>query len=577
MGREQRPFPVFRVGPWEVDSASNELRKGDATVRIEPKAMEVLVVLSEKVGQVVSRDQLLDSVWPGVVVGDAALTQVVIKLRKALADDPQEPRYIETIPKRGYRLLPQPEEYRAFEAVERAQDESTTVPTKIAEVPRAREPKRFKGQLWALTIGVALAVAAGYGVLVPNRESRFDQALLKAIEQPNEEQLSELAESLPTIAVAPFDSTGNDVRAATLAKGISWELADRLGRISELRVISADGRDASIDRLSKVRYLVSGFVQGEEDQIVVNAKLVDRQTGSQLWAARFQSPVRETLGIQNDIAQRLVASLPIEVSEAERRRLAYAHTRSLDAYDAYLSGLSAFLVRSPEENQRARELYLKAISIDPQFARAYAGVALTHIEDFRLWKDQNREEAAAEALRMADAAIQINPNSREAHWVRSYLAMNQRRFDAAIRYVREALSIDPSYADAYALLAWIHIFEGEPGKAIPMMRAAMHLNPGAGHIYFSHLGTAFYLAGDQEQALINLKEAQSRNMADVQTKVWLALSLLAAGRKEEAMWEVDEIHALRPQFSGQAWLDRMPMKIERDKIKLAAAIQELGI
>lgn len=578
MDSDQRPPTVFRIGPWAADAGANELRRGDTLVRVEPKAMEVLAVLAARPGQVVTREQLLDAVWPEVVVGDAALTQVIIKLRKALADDAQAPSYIETIPKRGYRLLPQ----MAVSAVVAEAAESAAAPTVVAPEPALpREasgtPQGRRRMLGMLSAGAALAAILGYGLLQPDRPADSAAMPAEAIKPPGEEQLAKLTETLPTLAVAPFESAGIDARTARLAKGIGWELAERLGRVASVRVVASDGRDASINRSSAARYLVTGFAQGEGDKIVVTAKLTDRQSGVQLWAGRFERLARDLLGVQGSIAQELVVALPIQVSAAERHRLATPYTRNLEAYDVFLAAQAAFLARSAADNSRARQLYLQAIAIDPQFARAYAGVALTHIEDYRLWKEEARDESVAAAQRMADAAFQIDPASREVHWVRSYLAMHERRFDAATDHLQQALAIDPSYADGYALLAWIHIFAGEAARAIPLMRTAMRLNPGAGNIYFAHLGTAYYFAGDQEQALINLKEARGRNLADVHSRLWLALSLLAAGHKDEALWEVDEIRALRPDFSGTMWLSRMPMKYERDKVRLREALRELAL
>jgi Tfp pilus assembly protein PilF len=318
-------------------------------------------------------------------------------------------------------------------------------------------------------------------------------------------------------------------------------------------------------------------VQSGAATIRVHSALTDRQSGRQLWTARHEKPPGDVLALQDEIAATLVEALPVAVSQAERRRLSMPHTRSPQAFETFMRGQAAFLVRTAEENARARELFREAISIDPQFARAYAAIAMTHIEDYRLWRDRNREDSLAEARRMADAAFLINPASREAHWVRSYIAMSERRFGDAKAAIGQALAIDPSFADAYALLAWIHIFEGEPARAVAMMRSAMRLNPGAGHIYFAHLGTAYYFQGDTENALVNLNEARARNPADVSTRAWLAASLLAAGKKSDALWEVDEIRAMRPAFSGSAWLDRMPMAHEGQRRRLGDALKELGL
>lgn len=569
-------FPLTHtLGPWQIDPVANELRDAEKAIRIEPKAMEVLMVLAKSPGQVVTREQLLDEVWPNVVVGDAALTQVVIKLRKALGDTVQSPKFIETIPKRGYRLLMTPEEWvdPAHETMESASP---------AASPSEQPAAVLRSRRWVVWMLLPTLFVAGFYVLrfqTPDGISTLEPIGISenAMELVGEERLAHLAETLPTISIQPLEIANKDPHVATLAKGLGWEIAGRLGHVSGLRVIASDGREAAVERQLGSRYQVSGLVQSEGGSIQISIRLVDRQSGRLLWSEYFQRSSKNILGVQEDIAQKLAAKLPIEVSEAERSRVAAQYTRSPEAYDAFLQGQAAFLVRTATDNARAREMFLKAIELDPQFARAYADIALTHIEDFRLWREQGREESLAEARRMAETAYHIDRGIREVHWVLSYIAMHERRPKEAITELRKALAIDPSYADAYALLALIHIYGGESTKAVLMMRTAMHLNPGAGHIYFTHLGTAYYFSGNQEQALINLNEARARNPADLQTRIWLAVALLAAGRKEEAQWEAEEVRAMRPGFSGQEWLERMPMQDAGQRQRLASALHELAL
>ncbi len=576
----------IRIGSWWVDPVANELHNATQVVRLEPKAMEVLAVLAKHQGQVVTRDQLLDEVWPGVIVGDAALTQVVIKLRKALGDDAQEPTFIETIPKRGYRLrIPADAEIPEPALVETGSsargEEAPFIDAGNAEVRAVKSllpGSRFKVALAFITF----AVVMGLGVTkwVGTTSWAFSKLRPGGTEDfvgVTEKTLAQLAETLPTITVQHFEAASEDPIAGALAKGLGWEVADHLGHVSTLRVIASDGRNAASDEQSQARYLVNGIVQSGRGSVVVSVRLVDRKSGTDLWSEQFERTAHDVLGIQEEISKKLVTWLPVHVSEAEQKYMMLRDTHSMNAYNAFLLGHTAFLVRTPEDNAVARKMFLSAIEQDPQFARAYAGVALTHIEDYRLWRDEGREESLAEARRMAETAYQINPASKEAHWVLSYLSMHERNYARSIEQIKEALELDPSYADAYALLAWIHIFAGEPEKSVLMMRTAMRLNPGAGHIYFSHLGTAYYFLGDQEQALINLNEARARNPSDIQTRVWLAVSLLAAGRKEDAEWEAEEIHAIRPGFSGKSWLERMPMQDDKRRLQLAKAIKLLNL
>lgn len=294
---------------------------------------------------------------------------------------------------------------------------------------------------------------------------------------PDETTLARLAGELPTFSVRPFQAAPGDSRAATVARGLSWDLAERLGQVSGLRVIGLNGTEPTQDRRALARYEVSGEVQSGGHAIQVQAALTDRQSGQRIWTASFEKAPGEVLALQDEIAAKLTEALPVTVNELERRRLASSRTRSPQAFETFLRGQAAFLARTAGDNARARELFREAISIDPKYARAYAAIAMTQVEDYRLWRDKGREDSLAEARRMADAAYLIDPASREAHWVRSFIAMSERRHGDAKAAIGQALVIDPSYADAYALLAWIHIFEDQPARAAAMMRVAMRLSP----------------------------------------------------------------------------------------------------
>lgn len=582
-----REVAPVAIGSWNVDPEANELRRCGEIVRLEPKTMAVLLALIRRRGQVVTREQLLDEIWSGVIVGDASLTQAVIKLRKALGDTAQSPTYIETIPKRGYRLLSSPRQLHdaavAESETEDPQYQRNDAPDlRAGKTPGVRQ-RRFR---WAIPTAFLFALCAG--LLYALYGARIDQAVMGRGNDPasertgessllDETHLAKLAETLPSISIRPFEALGEDKSTVTLARGLSWEIADRLSRIAELRVVASDGRDAALDGQSVARYLVLGSIGRTRHAIKVSVRLIERSTGTQIWSDQFEEPSKDVLRVQEALVTNLVAALPVKVSEAEKQSLAKRMTKSMAAYEAYLLAREAFLIRTADDNSRARDLFKTAVELDPQFAQAYAGIGLTHIEDFRLWKDERRDESLASARRMAETAFQINPDSREAHWLRSYLALYESKYGEAAAHLRKALAIDGSYADAYALMAWIHIFEGNPARAVLMMRTAMRLNPGAGHIYFAHIGTAYYLQGDQEQSLINLNEAKARNLADLSTHVWLGLALVAAGKRDESLWEADEVRMLRPAFSGKAWLARMPLKDAGQHDRIEAGLKALDL
>jgi TolB-like protein/Tfp pilus assembly protein PilF len=386
----------------------------------------------------------------------------------------------------------------------------------------------------------------------------------------------------PTVTVRPFDSLADDVAQVYLARGITADLTTDLSRLAGLRVIGASrvagqAPDAARPKQPAARYLVSGSVQRAGNQLKVNVRLMDSATGQQLWSERYEKALGDLFAVQDEIVTRLVSALPVRMSEAERRRLARRYTRNLEAYDYFLRGQAALLTRGRDDNEKAREMYRKALALDPAFARAYAGLALTHAADYRnRWTD-NAPQALARALELAETAFRIDPEILEVQWVLAYVHAQNRRHEQAIDHLNQAIALDPSFADAYALLGSIHTFIGQPAKTIPLVRTAIQLNPEAGHLYFLILGRAYFFGGDTEQALINLREALSRNAANLETHIYLAATLALTGDKDAAKWEAEEIRVLAPDFLIGKWLQNYPMTNEGQKRRLASLLADAGL
>ncbi|MFO1397753.1 MAG: winged helix-turn-helix domain-containing protein [Burkholderiales bacterium] len=552
------PPGTLAIGEWHVDPAANELTRAGAAVRVEPKVMGVLLELAGCAGSVVSRDQLLDAVWPGVIVGDEALTQTIIKLRRALGDNPRAPAYVETIAKRGYRLVAP---VRRGTTPQVASD-ATQPKTEAAAPATSRSAQPGRRRIVVAAMAALLVVVAAVASVMLTARAPLQPVPIDA------------DADLPTVTVMPFDSLSAAADQAYLARGIGNDLMTDLSRLAGLRVIRTGATDAAAPQ---ARYVVTGSVQRDGETLRINVHLSDRRTGQQLWSERLERPFVDLFAVQDEISRGLVEVLPGKLQEAARQQAARRYTRNLAAYDHFLRGQSQLLVRQADANEAARESYRQAIELDPAFARAYAGLAMTYAMDPRLRSQADAAPALARALELAETARQIDPDIPEVHWALGFVYTQQSRHDLALQSLDKAVALNRSYADAYALMAGIHTYIGDPAKGIALMRTALRLDPGGGHLYFLNLGRAYLCNGDAELAVINLREAAMRNPVDLETRIFLAAALVAANDLRAARWEADEVRTLEPAFSLRDWLQTYPMTDERQRARLRQLLQQVGL
>ncbi len=518
---------MLKIGEWLLYPALNKLQRNEETIHLEPKAVAVLEILVRNEGKPVSRQELLDQVWADSIVSDDALTQVIIKLRKAFGDDSRKPSYIQTIPKRGYRLL------APVKAL--TQSELTTKQSQYSLPTYA---------LFVLLAGLLIV----YFLLIENKSHEHAVS-------PEKTEVSTLSEPM-TITVLPFVAVGKSQEGNSLALGITSDLTTDLSKLSALRVIHHSGSQG--DKVYS-RYLVTGNIQKHDQRLKLFVSLIDAETRQQLWSERFESPVVNFFDMQQSVSEKIVGKLSITVSTAEKERLAKRYTRNLDAYENFLSGQTELLRREREANIKAREWYRQAIEHDPAFARAYAGLALSYAADYRNQWTENGAVALKKAREMAVNAQQMDPSIPEVYWVLGYVDTQYKEHERALQALIQAVDLDPSYADAYALMGGINTYIGEPGKSVSLLRQAIQYRPEAGFLYFLLLGRAYFFLGDFDQALINLHETVERNAESLEAHLYIAATAQASGDSETAIWQIHEIKTLEPDFELSNWFDTYPM------------------
>ncbi|MFO1340020.1 MAG: winged helix-turn-helix domain-containing protein [Burkholderiaceae bacterium] len=541
------------VGGWHVKPTANQLvrrsPRGQVEARrLDPKAMALLLRLAQQPGQVVGHAELLAALWPGVVAGEAALGQLVAQLRMALGDTARQPSHVETVAHGGYRLIAQVRHATA--------------------VPGRRPPRRW---LTPLGIGATLAAAA----LVAGLTWLGTTLLVKRARpgQPPGPTAGAPLDAPPTVRVVPFDGPALPPRQAWMARALTGDLAADLSKLPGLRV--ATGR-ADADGAA-AHYTVSGRVQADGEHLRLDVTLAHAAGGEALWSGHDERPLGDWFGVQDDLVQHLVAELPVHPGPADLARVAQRPTRNLPAYEQFAAAQAALLVRQRDQNIRARQAYWSAIGLDPTFARAYAGVAITYALDQQQGWTTEGPADLARALALADTALKMRPDQPEVHWAIAFVRAQRQQHADALRDLDDALRLNPSYADAYALQAAIANHVGRPADALPLLHTALRFNPDANALYFLQLGRAHYFLGDDAQARAHLDHALQRDPQNLEARLYLAASFRQAGDPAAARWQADEVRSLAPRFNATAWLAGYPMNDPAQTKRLREALIALGL
>ncbi len=545
----------FHVADWYVDVDSNRIHSGQQDIKLESRVMTLLVYLAENQGSVVSREQLEADVWSGRVISYDALTSCITRLRKVLGDDSRKPVYIETVPKKGYRLIaPVSWNSANHSEGEIAQDRKTKGRTQVRNI--------------LLVILLLLATVAAIAIITSQKTVTDNPVVLT---------------ETPSIIVLPFDNLSNDAGQEYFSDGITADISIALSKLSGLRVIAPqsmliesgeyDG-DGGFGSQQLARYLLAGSVQRADNKLRVNVMLIDNDTHHQIWAESYDREITAVFDVQDEITARIVSTLEIKLTEEEKSRVAHRFTNSIDAYDQFLRAQALYTQHTNNENLLARDHLRQAIQLDPNFARAYSTLALTYVDEYRYKWSSNTENPLLQTLKLAEKAVTIDNSLPQAYWSLAYAQLHLHRYDQAIASINQSFKVSPSYADGYAILALIHIYRGDADQGMNMIRQAMRLNPDYPAQYISVMGQAYYYQGDFENAAAVLRDAVDKNFSLLTAHIMLTATLSQLGLQDEASWSAGQLRTLSPGFIMTDVARIFPIQSEE---KLQAILEQLRL
>jgi len=504
---------IVRFGVFEVDLKACELRKHGFRIKLAEQPFQVLAFLLERPGEIVTREELRDRLWPGdtFVDFDHGLNNAVMRVREVLLDSSEHPRYVETVPRRGYRFVAPVEETSVpppvpatieLEGASTSPGSSASKPAlahTISEHPGV--PRWFTSRLAAAIAIVVVGLAALLVFTIHARNVTTNQAN---------------ATRSTSLVVLPLENLSGDKDQDYFADGMTDELIANLAKIRSLHVISRStamtykGTRKPLSEIARelnVDAVVEGTVMRVGSRVRITAELVQVSTDHHLWADTYESQMGDVLALQNRVSAAIVNEIRINLTPEERERLAKTPAVAPEAYENYLKGLYYWNKRSDENLTRAIGYFERATQLDPNYALAYAGLSDCYaIISAEIFGTMPASEAAPKAGAAAGRALELDPTLAEAQ---TSLATEKFNYEwdwsGAAQGFERAIGLNPSYATAYQRYSLYLIAIGRAQDSFAQIQKARELDPLSLSINFS-LGWRLYMARQYDAAITQLKD-----------------------------------------------------------------------
>jgi len=390
----------------------------------------------------------------------------------------------------------------------------------------------------------------------------------------------------PSIAVLPFTNMSEDPKQEYFSDGITEEIITALSKTPKLFVIARNStftyknkptKVQQVGRELGVRYVLEGSVRKAGDKVRITAQLVDAKTGNHIWAERYDRDLKDVFDLQDEVTKKIITALQVKLTEAEQAHLLAKGTDNLEAYLKLLQGREHFYHMNKEDNALGRQLIKDAISLDPEYANAYAFLATTHLMDMWLGTSKSPRESLAQAIKLAQKSIALDDSYATAHALLGHFYTRERQYDKGIAECERAVALDPNSATAHAWLGQNLYWADRPEDAIPLLKKAIHLNPIPPPWYLSSLAMAYRDMGRYEESISACRKALNREPRNVVVHLALAATYVLSGREEEARAEAVEILRIDPKFSLKHLAKTRPHKNQANTERFIDSLRKAGL
>jgi TolB-like protein/DNA-binding winged helix-turn-helix (wHTH) protein/Flp pilus assembly protein TadD len=544
------PVPVsqlIRFDRFELDLRTGELRKGGIRIRLQEQPLQVLQALLERPSELVTCEELQKRIWPAdtFVDFDHGLHAAVNRLRTALSDSAERPRYVETVSRRGYRFIGKVDSFDDPEPVRRRINNDPT--------PEPRPKRRIwnswtgllGGFLAAIVIAASLVAGNAYGL----RDWLFGGPAPRAFR---------------SLAVLPLENLSGDPKQDYFADGMTEELITQVSKFGNLKVISRTsvmqykGSKKSLPKIAgelHVDAVVEGAVQLVDNRIRITAQLVDGASDEHIWAETYDRDLSNVLLLQSEVAADIAKQIDLELTPQQQQRFrASAHPVNPDAYQSYLLGRYYWNMRTGAGLAQAGHYFADAIQKDPNFALAYSGQAdyfayLTVLGGPEIMKPR---DAMAQARTAATKALKLDDSLAEAHASMGNILHNYDwNWAAAEGEYKRAIELNPNYAMAHHLYAHLLIETGRKEESLAEAHRALELDPYSPFVN-NGLARQYYLSRDYAKAAAQCLIGLQLSPEYFPARIQLALAYEQTGKLPQAISELEQAAGLMAGNGGPA-------------------------
>ena len=380
----------------------------------------------------------------------------------------------------------------------------------------------------------------------------------------------------PSIAVLPFSNLSGESEQEYFSDGMTNDIITDLSKFRELFVIASNtvftykGKPVDIREVGRelgVRYVLEGSVQKGGGKVRINAQLIDASTGSHLWAERYDRDLKDLFALQDEIVQRIVATLAVKIETVERARSMLKDTENLEAYDYVLRGQEYRRERTRASSIKAEEMFTKAIELDPSYATAYVGLGLRHLNLVDYGWTEFPAQALQKAYDLAQKALSLDESHAGAHALLGNIYIYRGQHEHALRELRRAIQLNPNDALSLRYLGMIMLWSGRPDDAIEAYETTLRYDPRPSPGTHMNLGLGYYLKGRYDAAISRIERGVAQYPDFVGNYIALAAAYAQAGRSEDAALAAEKILRLDPFFELESYGSVFRNQVDRAAIK----------